>query len=444
MIRNSLDPLLRAFDFPEPFSAVGRRDVTNVPAQSLALMNNRSIVRDAERWAKTVTQRPGAGPDERSGAESDARLIEGMFWKAFSRSPSPREVRDSEAFLNEGRAIAERRSHAIGELKLAIERQKDDLTGLLEIARTRVTDRRSEVDVGAAGSGVRPQTRSGPLRSSVVAEWDFTESLADAVGDGDVELVGGASRTDSGLVLDAGGYAVSKSFAMDLKEKTLEVWVRLKDLGQRGGGAITVQTPNGATFDSIVFGEQAAREWMAGSNHFARTKSFGGEAEDSADSRFVHLAISYSDDGTITGYRDGKPYGKPYRSDGPISFVSGRWIVSFGVRHLPANPGRLLSGTIAKARVYGVALSAEEIAASANDGSDWISEQELMDALNQSERARLDAMRSELTRLESELTDIPAIVVVGTPANLELSAEEQAWSEFAHALFLLQEFIYVR
>ena len=38
--RNSLDTFLTVFDAPVPSSAKGRRDITNVPAQSLTLMND--------------------------------------------------------------------------------------------------------------------------------------------------------------------------------------------------------------------------------------------------------------------------------------------------------------------------------------------------------------------------------------------------------------------
>jgi hypothetical protein len=45
--RNALNPMLRVFDFPEPHSAVGSRDVTNVPGQSLLMMNSPQV---AEIW----------------------------------------------------------------------------------------------------------------------------------------------------------------------------------------------------------------------------------------------------------------------------------------------------------------------------------------------------------------------------------------------------------
>ena len=64
--RNSLDPLLRAFDAPPPSGPRGRRDVTNVPAQSLALMNDPQVIAWARAWATlAVAETTGAQPAER-------------------------------------------------------------------------------------------------------------------------------------------------------------------------------------------------------------------------------------------------------------------------------------------------------------------------------------------------------------------------------------------
>ena len=48
--RNFLSPLLLAFDTPIPFSTVGRRTVSNVPAQALILMNDPFVHQQAEAW----------------------------------------------------------------------------------------------------------------------------------------------------------------------------------------------------------------------------------------------------------------------------------------------------------------------------------------------------------------------------------------------------------
>ncbi len=82
--RNALNPLLRVFDFPEPFSTTGRRDATNVPAQSLTLLNDPAIERLAAAWANRVLA------DEQL-ADDDQR-VQAMFAAAFSRPARPSEI----------------------------------------------------------------------------------------------------------------------------------------------------------------------------------------------------------------------------------------------------------------------------------------------------------------------------------------------------------------
>ena len=149
-----------------------------------------------------------------------------------------------------------------------------------------------------------------------------------------------------------------------------------KDLKQRGGGIITVQTKNGAVFDSIVFGEQEPGRWMPGSDGFQRTQSVQGPAEEEADRKFVHVAITYADDGTVTAYRNGKPYGKPYKASGVATFKAGETDVIFGLRHSPVGGNRLLAGVVREARLYDRALRAEEVAASAA-ASDVVAPEEI-------------------------------------------------------------------
>ena len=47
--RNFLPPMMLAFDMPIPFSTIGRRSVSNVPAQALILMNDPFVVEQAKR-----------------------------------------------------------------------------------------------------------------------------------------------------------------------------------------------------------------------------------------------------------------------------------------------------------------------------------------------------------------------------------------------------------
>jgi hypothetical protein len=89
--RNSLVPLLRVFDFPEPFSSTGRRDTTIVPAQSLTLMNAPALPTYAASWAKQLLLD--------TELDTDAKRIEHMFMTAFGHLPSEEEVSYVQEFL---------------------------------------------------------------------------------------------------------------------------------------------------------------------------------------------------------------------------------------------------------------------------------------------------------------------------------------------------------
>ena len=67
-------------------------------------------------------------------------------------------------------------------------------------------------------------------------------------------------------------FAETEPIAKTIREKTLESWVQLSNLDQRGGGVITIQDGEGIVFDSIVYAERDKQQWMAGSNDFARTE----------------------------------------------------------------------------------------------------------------------------------------------------------------------------
>ncbi len=234
-----------------------------------------------------------------------------------------------------------------------------------------------------------------------LAEWRFAVGLTDQVGSLHAKLLGSTRLVPAGLVVDGQkAYAMSEPLARDLREKTLMVRVQLDNLAQQGGGAITVQTLDGNVFDAIVFGERESGCWMAGSNGFERTQSFGGPAEKDDAARPVHFAITYAADGTITGYRDGRIYGKSYRSRGVATFKAGAARVVFGVRHEPVGGNRMLAGVIHEARLYDRALTAAEIAVAAGTG---VTEAEIQARLNATEKQRRQALLQERARLEAEI-----------------------------------------
>ena len=91
--RNFLSPKMLAFDTPIPFTAIGRRNVSNVPAQALILMNDPFVIDMAKRWAeRSLKEQPDLAPEQR---------IERLYLEAFNRSPTDAERADDLAFLQE-------------------------------------------------------------------------------------------------------------------------------------------------------------------------------------------------------------------------------------------------------------------------------------------------------------------------------------------------------
>ena len=88
--RNFLPGFLVAFDYPVPFQAMGRRNVTNVPAQALTLMNDPFVVEQARLWAKQTLADDALSPEAR---------IDRMYREAFVRSPAPEETAAALDFL---------------------------------------------------------------------------------------------------------------------------------------------------------------------------------------------------------------------------------------------------------------------------------------------------------------------------------------------------------
>ncbi len=233
--------------------------------------------------------------------------------------------------------------------------------------------------------------------------WDFRGEASFPLG-AEISLHGDATRSAQGLELNGEtAYASTAPITRDLTAKTLEVRVRLKDLSQQGGAAIGIQTPDGQSFDAIVFGEREPRQWMAGSEGFQRTQSFQGPGEEDAADRAVQLCITYAEDGTIRCFRDGQPYGQAYNTGKPARFAKGESQIVFGLRHAPVNAGRLLAGVIERAAIYDRALSAEEVAVATGSA---VTSEELRSALDGEQLARFDALRNELSSLDETLTSL--------------------------------------
>ena len=88
--RNFLSPMMLAFDTPNPFSTVGRRTISNVPAQALILMNDPFVVEQANLWAARLLADGTLTTDQR---------LDRLYQLAFARHPSAAEAREARSFL---------------------------------------------------------------------------------------------------------------------------------------------------------------------------------------------------------------------------------------------------------------------------------------------------------------------------------------------------------
>ena len=233
-----------------------------------------------------------------------------------------------------------------------IEGIRNTLATLDSIARERLAK---------AGTAQPPSTVPRPI-----ARWSFDGDAHDSIGGLTGELLGGAEVRNGRLVLDGKeAHFRSAPLTRELREKTLEAWVSLATLEQGGGGVVTVETAKGAVFDALVFGEKSPRHWVAGSNNFRRSQALDAAPETAKPGQLIHIAASYRADGTIAFFRNGEPYGQPWKpkDESPVTFAAKEAHVLLGRRHTGGGHA-FLAGEIDEARIYDRALDATEIRAS--------------------------------------------------------------------------------
>ena len=415
--RTALDPFLRAFDFPEPFSTTGRRDVTNVPAQALTLMNDPRVAALAANWAARILGDPKL--------MNDTDRLQRMVQSALARPATPAEIEAFLGYLVELKAGHRKMATRVAALRSDLERQRATVRDLLEPTRARL--QREAKDKPVVDEKALPKP---------IARWEFKESLKDTLGSLHGEAVHGAVIRDGALQVGANKHVLTAPLVKSIREKTLEAWVQLDTLDQAGGGVMTIQTKDGMVFDAIVFGEKDPGQWLAGSDSFKRTQAFRGAKETEAAGRFVHMAITYHADGQIVGYRDGLPYGSGYKSTGPEEFKAGEAVIGFGIRHSPAGGNKVLAGRIARARLYDKALSAEEVLASANSVSATIPESKILEALAPADREKVVGAKKRIAALDAEILSLGPI-----PVSMD---DRAAWGDIARAIFGFKEFIYIK
>lgn len=89
--RNFLSPMMQAFDAPNAATTVGRRTVSNVPAQALIMMNDPFVVQQAKLWAERLLKQ---------NVSAETR-VERIYETAFGRPVTETERAEALTFLKQ-------------------------------------------------------------------------------------------------------------------------------------------------------------------------------------------------------------------------------------------------------------------------------------------------------------------------------------------------------
>jgi hypothetical protein len=311
------------------------------------------------------------------------------FLKTWYTSDLKPPATDGDKIVEENRRNDERRN----ELNATIKTMQTELDALTKSVREKLLEARKK-DAGA----------QKPVDLKPYAAWEFNGDLKESLKSLDLNPHGKIEFKDGMVVLN-GSYLLSKSLPFDLRAKSLEVWCKVHNLDQRGGGLMGIQGP-GDFFDTIVIGERKSRHWISGSNGFSRTLDFPESTPETKINELLHLAMVYAEDGTTTLYRDGKPYGKPYRK-GSATFPKNQTSIIFGLRHLPPGGNKFLHVSLDKARLYDRTLTADEVAASASGNNLFVTDNDVLAALTPDQKTKRETLSKTLEQSTTALKLVP-------------------------------------
>ena len=288
-------------------------------------------------------------------------------------------------------------------LKTTIEESQQELAALVDPVKEKILAAR-----------LKDTSPKKPVDLKPYAAWDFDGNLKDSISSLELTAHGDISYQDGMVVLNE-AYLQSKNLPIELKAKTFEVWFKLHNVEQIGGGAMTLQA--GGLFESIVYGEIVHRHWMSGSNGHSRTVPFKDSAPETVANEMLHLVMVYQEDGTTLLYRNGKPYSEPYQK-GSVTFPKDTTSVIFGLRHLPGGGNRNLAMTLDKARLYDRALTPDEVATSSSGDYLYVSDADVVNELNPDQRDKKIALENSIQDSETALAATPV-------PNLEQLAQDR-------------------
>ena len=198
------------------------------------------------------------------------------------------------------------------------------------------------------------------MNAKPLAQWTFDVDAHDQLGSLHAST-GLKTRLAGGRL--AAGSLVTEPLQASIAEKSLEAWVTVTKPLENLINVFQIYNRSGyrgAASDGIQFAGGSNKQWRNLSTANFRTADAKGPKESAATGERIHLAFTYSADGAIRQFRNGLPYGEPFRPDVGISGQLQTYAAGDAVLKFTATPELAID----EARLYDTALTAAQIAAS--------------------------------------------------------------------------------
>lgn len=320
------------------------------------------------------------------------------FKAAFAGVWQPVQDRESIDLLPDGRALRTPEEQAAFDAQSAslrgrIEAIEADLSRLHRDARAKILEQR----------GVRwPATVPKPA-----AQWTFDADARDQIGSLH-GLIAGKAQVAEGCLKPLGtkeGVRVpTVKLDREIKEKTLEAWIRVRKKPEKSTTILVLQNNSGyrgAALDGIQY-NGPKKKWENYSTAGFRDTQWNAPEENAEPGDHIQIAITYAADGTITAYRNGKQHGEPFRGEpGNPSSELQTYLPQDAIVMLTTNQSLNLD----EARIYSAALTPQQIADLFRAGAPSVPRDESAAAMTAPDRdraAKLDAELATLNALQAE------------------------------------------
>ena len=198
-----------------------------------------------------------------------------------------------------------------------------------------------------------------------VAVWTFEKNGDDTTGTIKGELVGNAKISEGKLLLDGtNSYLKTSPIPFPLKEKTIIVRCVNKNTEQKNVGVVAVTGFKGVPNDTIGYSVAEPKRWGPASEWAFRSAYIKGEEENAKNDEPVEIAATYSSEGEIVFYKNGKAYGEKYNPDSPTQdYRPNRYmlLIGSGIDHRIQKAKGSFQGEIDEVIIYDKALKPDEI-----------------------------------------------------------------------------------